>query len=164
MALVRKLWGFSLRDKTCEVSSVEVGDDSVKCSLMGFFGFFFYENTVEGAKTSLSAANNRIAFCFRPLPLSTFSTLALLFPSVPSLAATTLTTFFFKLSVHFLPHLTHLTLFLCHPVWLPAPFGRDSSDRFQGAGRADQRASASRWCAIDSASHGPTGWTPRCPA
>lgn len=44
-------------------------------------------------------------------------------------------------------------------VWLPAPFGRDSSNRGQGAGGADQRASAPWRCAIHSAGHGPTGRT-----
>lgn len=59
------------------------------------------------------------------------------------------------------------TLFLSpphRPVWLPAPFRRDSSNCGQGAGRADQRASATWRCAIHSAGHGPTGRTSGRPA
>lgn len=47
---------------------------------------------------------------------------------------------------------------------LSAPLWRDSSDRGSGAGRADQRASASWRRSIHSSCHGPTGWTSGCTA
>lgn len=100
---------------------------------------------------------------FSPLIFASFFCCTLRSP--PSLAVLLFTpsiTLSCQLSLHFSTHPTHLTLFLCpprHSVWPSAPFWRDSSNRGQGAGRADQRASASWRCAIHSASHGPTGWT-----
>lgn len=55
-------------------------------------------------------------------------------------------------------------LLRCHPLLLAASLRRDGSDCSQGAGRADQRSSASWRCAIHSASHGPTSGTAGCPA
>lgn len=93
---------------------------------------------------SLGAANNVISFCFSisHLPLSPFS----LFPYTifsSFLCCTTLTLSSIP-SYHFSPNLIHFTSFLFHSVLLPAPFGRDSSNRFSGAGRANQRAPPSR--------------------
>lgn len=102
-----------------------------------------------------------LLYSFVPLTVLLFM-LSLFYPTFPSLL--TCLFFFFLLPSMFLLLWLYSTLCPHHPVWLPAPFRRDSSNCGQGAGRADQRASASWRCAIHSAGHGPTGRTAGRPA
>lgn len=90
---------------------------------------------------------------------------SLLWPSFSSHLQTASPTITFSFPSHLICRLAPSSSFHpVNPVWLPAPFGGDGSDRGQGAGRTDQGSPASWRCAVHSAGHGPAGGAAGRPA